>query len=213
MSLSNSALIAQSTALTLFLFWIYYHCITGHSLAKRLQLRRFRCKWTKKRYLRELGMVYPHLVRTCAKDELVDWPGNEWPKGSYSFPKRGEVTRVGPLLRAGFLKRIHFAGEHTCYAFTGYMEAALQSGIRAAEQIARRDEVLGRRCRQGSRRTRPKKQCTLAAKCCDAQSVLTVREERCCGSDGHRYECCLPRRTIRWLPCEPLPGRLAAFAN
>jgi monoamine oxidase len=113
-------------------------------------------KWSKKRYLRELGMVYPHLVRTCGKNELVDWPGNKWTKGSYSFPKPGEVTRAGPLLHAGFLKRIHFAGEHTCYAFTGYMEAALQSGIRVAEQIARRDGVLGRKRRQGSRRTRPK---------------------------------------------------------
>jgi Flavin containing amine oxidoreductase len=53
---------------------------------------------------------------------------------------------------AGFLKRIHFAGEHTCYAFTGYMEAALQSGIRVAEQIARRDGILGRKRRPRSRR-------------------------------------------------------------
>jgi monoamine oxidase len=116
-----------------------------------------RCrKWSKKRYLKELGMVYPHLVRTCGKGELVDWPENKWTKGSYSFPKPGEVTRAGPLLHAGFLKRIHFAGEHTCYAFTGYMEAALQSGIRVAEQIARRDGVLGRKRRQRSRRSRPK---------------------------------------------------------
>lgn len=102
-------------------------------------------KWKRKRYLKELGKVYPHLVKTCGKDELVDWPGNEWTKGSYSFPKPGEVTRAGPLLHGGFLKRIHFAGEHTCYAFTGYMEAALQSGIRVAEQIARRDGILRRK--------------------------------------------------------------------
>jgi hypothetical protein len=55
------------------------------------------------------------------------------------------------------LKRVHFAGEHTCYAFTGYMEAALQSGIRVAEQIARRDGVLGRKRRVVSRRNRSKK--------------------------------------------------------
>ena len=113
-------------------------------------------KWSKKRYLRELGMVYPHLVKSCGKGKLVDWPGNKWTKGSYSFPKPGEVTRAGPLLHAGFLKRVHFAGEHTCYAFTGYMEAALQSGIRVAEQIARRDGVLGRKRRSRSRRSRPK---------------------------------------------------------
>jgi monoamine oxidase len=86
----------------------------------------------------------------------VDWPGNKWTKGSYSFPKPGEVTRAGPLLHAGFLKRIHFAGEHTCYAFTGYMEAALQSGIRVAEQIARRDGILGKKRRTRSRTNRAK---------------------------------------------------------
>jgi monoamine oxidase len=110
-------------------------------------------KWSKKRYLKELGMVYPHLVKTCGKGELVDWPGNKWTKGSYSFPKPGELTRAGPLLHAGFLERIHFAGEHTCHAFTGYMEAALQSGIRVAEQIARRDGILGRKRRPRSRRS------------------------------------------------------------
>jgi monoamine oxidase len=106
--------------------------------------------WTKKRYLKELGFVYPRLGKGCGKSLMMDWPGNKWTKGSYSFPRPGEVTRVGPLLRSGYLGRVHFAGEHTCYAFTGYMEAALQSGIRVAEQIAGRDGILGR-----TRRKRP----------------------------------------------------------
>jgi monoamine oxidase len=101
--------------------------------------------WGKKRFLKELGVVYPRLGNGCGKGVMMDWPGNKWTKGSYSFPKPGEVTRVGPLLRCGYLGRIHFAGEHTCYAFTGYMEAALQSGIRVAEQIARRGGVLGKK--------------------------------------------------------------------
>ena len=32
--------------------------------------------------------------------------------------------------------RLHFAGEHTCYAFMGFMEGALNSGVRAAARIA-----------------------------------------------------------------------------
>ena len=110
----------------------------------------------KKRYLSELGRVYPRLAQNCGKGLLMDWPGNKWTKGSYSFPAPGEVTRVGPLLRSGFLNSVHFAGEHTCYAFTGYMEAALQSGIRVAEQIARHNGVLGRKRPVRSRRSRPK---------------------------------------------------------
>ena len=31
--------------------------------------------------------------------------------------------------------RIHLAGEHTCYAFVGYMEGALQSGARVAKRL------------------------------------------------------------------------------
>jgi monoamine oxidase len=102
------------------------------------------CNWTqrRKRYLRELAAVYPNILKSSENGEFIDWPKNRWSRGSYSFPKPGEVTRVGPHLRAGFKGRIHFAGEHTCYAFTGYMEGALRSGLRVAEQIARRDGVI-----------------------------------------------------------------------
>jgi monoamine oxidase len=112
--------------------------------------------WSKKRYLKELSVVYPELAKKCGKGLPMDWPGNEWTKGSYSFPKPGEVNRVGPVLRSGYLGRVHFAGEHTCYAFTGYMEGALQSGIRVAKQIAKRDGVLGQRRRTRSASLRAK---------------------------------------------------------
>jgi monoamine oxidase len=71
----------------------------------------------------------------------MDWPGDAWAKGSYSFPAPGQVTTIGPTLRAG-LGRLHFAGEHTCYAFTGYMEGALRSGVDVAQRIASRDGLL-----------------------------------------------------------------------
>jgi monoamine oxidase len=101
-------------------------------------------RWKNRRakYLAELAPVYPGLKRRSRNDLFMDWPKNKWTRGSYSFPKPGEVTRVGPLLRSGFKQRVHFAGEHTCYAFTGYMEAALQSGLRIAEHLARRDRVI-----------------------------------------------------------------------
>jgi monoamine oxidase len=103
--------------------------------------------WTpaKKMYLRKLSSVYPTLGINSRNGLLADWIGDVWTRGSYSFPKPGEVTRVGPTLRAGLHGRLHFAGEHTCYAFTGYMEGALQSGLRVATQIASRDRVVRRR--------------------------------------------------------------------
>jgi monoamine oxidase len=51
------------------------------------------------------------------------------------FLRLGEVTTCGPWLNAG-VGRLHFAGEHTCYAFVGYMEGALNSGLRAARRLA-----------------------------------------------------------------------------
>lgn len=101
-------------------------------------------RWQNRRrtYLRELLPVYPKLPVGSGKAVFMDWPSNKWTLGSYSFPKPGEVTRVGPLLRAGLSGKLHFVGEHTCYAFTGYMEGALQSGLRIAEKLARRDGVI-----------------------------------------------------------------------
>jgi monoamine oxidase len=45
---------------------------------------------------------------------------------------------VGPLLHSG-LGRLHFAGEHACYKFVGYMEGALSSGVSVARQVVRRE--------------------------------------------------------------------------
>jgi monoamine oxidase len=74
--------------------------------------------------------------------KFMDWIGDKWTKGSYSFPAPGEVTTTAPLLRRPFARRLHFSGEHTCNAFVGYMEGALQSGLRVAESLAKRDKVI-----------------------------------------------------------------------
>jgi integrase len=58
----------------------------------------------------------------------------------FPSPKMGGTQPYGQ--DSGFKGRIHFAGEHTCYAFSRYMEAALRSGLRIAEHLARRDRVI-----------------------------------------------------------------------
>ena len=45
------------------------------------------------------------------------------------------------MLAAG-VGTLHFAGEHTCYPFAGYMEGALRSGLRVAEQLCARDGLV-----------------------------------------------------------------------
>jgi monoamine oxidase len=89
------------------------------------------------RYLSQLAPVYAGLRAAYVKSRFMDWPGDAYVKASYSFPAPGQVTLMGPLMAEPIAGRLHLAGEHTCYAFVGYMEGALQSGARAAERIMR----------------------------------------------------------------------------
>jgi monoamine oxidase len=93
------------------------------------------------RYLTELSRVYPGIRASFVRARFMDWPSDPWVRASYSFPAPGQVTLIGPLLRAG-AGRLHFAGEHTCYAFVGYMEGGLHSGADVARRIAERDGVV-----------------------------------------------------------------------
>jgi monoamine oxidase len=86
-------------------------------------------------YLSVLSKVYPGLRGSFERGRFMDWPSDPWVKGSYSFPAPGEVTTLGPQLQQPLAGRVFLAGEHTCYAFVGYMEGALQSGARAARRI------------------------------------------------------------------------------
>lgn len=92
------------------------------------------------RYLAALSPVFRGLRSSFERARFMDWPSDPWVKGSYSFPAPGEVTTLGPQLQQPLAKRVFLAGEHTCYAFVGYMEGALQSGARAAKRIV---EVSG----------------------------------------------------------------------
>jgi monoamine oxidase len=92
-------------------------------------------------YLKELEKVYREIRPSFIKYRFMDWPGDPWVKASYSFPAPGQVTLQGPLLRQGLLK-LHFAGEYTSYAFPGYMEGALSSGVALAKRLARRDGIV-----------------------------------------------------------------------
>lgn len=85
-----------------------------------------------------MAPAFPGMLEHVTKDLFVDWPGMPRVKGSYSFPAVGEVTRIGRTLVDGVadgLAPLRFAGEHTSYAFMGYMEGALSSGIRVARQL------------------------------------------------------------------------------
>lgn len=99
-----------------------------------------RQRWAHQRelaYRGELEKLYPDYAKHFIGSRFMDWPGDQWTQAGYSFPAPGQVTTVGPILRSG-LGRIHFAGEHTCYKFVGYMEGALNSGVSVAKRLVLR---------------------------------------------------------------------------
>jgi monoamine oxidase len=86
--------------------------------------------------------LYPGYRGQVVKTGYMNWPAEQFAQCGYSFPAPGQVTSVGPLLAKPHMDgHLFIAGEHTCYKFVGYMEGALQSGVRAARAIALRDGV------------------------------------------------------------------------
>ena len=89
-----------------------------------------------RRYMATLSPVYRTLPTALIGARFMDWPGDAWAKGGYSFPAPGQIMRIGASLWDGMGGRMQFAGEHCAYAFTGYMEGALHSGVAAARRVA-----------------------------------------------------------------------------
>ncbi|WP_425617798.1 FAD-dependent oxidoreductase [Anatilimnocola sp. NA78] len=91
-------------------------------------------------YKAELTKLYPAYPENVTATRMMAWPKDPWTKAGYSFPAPGQVTAIGPTYYKG-LGRLHFAGEHTCYKFVGYMEGGLNSGASLARRLAKRDGV------------------------------------------------------------------------
>lgn len=92
--------------------------------------------------LRQLEIPYPGITDEIVAKKFMDWPKEKFTRGSYYFPRVNEVIRWGPFWKNGYGGWLHFAGEHTSYAFMGYMEGALSSGFRLAHRLAIRDKLL-----------------------------------------------------------------------
>jgi monoamine oxidase len=62
------------------------------------------------------------------------WTGYQWTKGSYSYWKVGQYTKFSGMekVRQG---NCHFCGEHTSQDFQGYLNGAVETGERAANEI------------------------------------------------------------------------------
>lgn len=91
-------------------------------------------------YAKSFDALLPGYSQNFLKGQVMDWIADPWTRAGYSFPAPGQVTTIGPILHRG-LGRMHFAGEHCCYQFVGYMEGALHSGASLAKRIVDRDNL------------------------------------------------------------------------
>lgn len=65
-----------------------------------------------------------------------DWAAEEYSRGCYgAFATPGTLTRFGPALRTP-VGPLHWAGTETATRWPGYIDGAVESGLRAAHEVA-----------------------------------------------------------------------------
>jgi monoamine oxidase len=77
--------------------------------------------------------AFPGRVPTASVAQPLRWPLKRYSGGAYVAWAPGQLSTWYAALRRG-VGRLHFAGEHTA-ELSGYMEGAVRSGLRVAEEI------------------------------------------------------------------------------
>lgn len=81
----------------------------------------------------DIARVFPGSGSPIATGVTKNWDDDPWARGGYCWFRPGDMQRFMPVL-ASPEGRVHFAGDHTS-ASPGWMEGALESGLRAAEEV------------------------------------------------------------------------------
>lgn len=84
--------------------------------------------------LAQLGQFFGSQALSPVQYLESDWQAEPWSRGAYEgFTAPGVLVSYGPSLRAP-LGRIHWAGTETAEQWAGYMDGAVRSGLRAADE-------------------------------------------------------------------------------
>jgi monoamine oxidase len=83
--------------------------------------------------LRRMGNLFNNLNNQYESGLSVVWHEEEWARGGFAYFEPGQMATLLPIAQRAE-GRIHFAGEHTS-AWHGWMQGALESGNRAAEEV------------------------------------------------------------------------------
>ena len=88
-----------------------------------------------RQFLRQIEPVLPGISERWNGKATVDfWPGYPWAKGSYSYWKVGQYTRFAGVEEEPE-GNCHFAGEHTSIDAQGFLNGAVATGERAADEV------------------------------------------------------------------------------
>lgn len=83
--------------------------------------------------LRRMGNLFGGLNNQYESGTSQIWHEDQWARGAFAYFAPGQMTTLLPAAQRPE-GRIHFAGEHTS-AWHGWMNGALESGNRAAEEV------------------------------------------------------------------------------
>jgi hypothetical protein len=88
------------------------------------------------RWVERLRALRPELAVEAGEVVLATWSDDPWSRGAYSTRGLGWEPKDAELL-ARPVGRLRFAREHTAGRWSGSIEGALRSGLRAADDILR----------------------------------------------------------------------------
>ena len=106
------------------------HCFSGSAAALAgLDVTRGASTWQQ-----ALTALRPDLEVAADGELLSTWDDDPW--ATFAYSGMGAASRPGDAQIIGApVGRVHFAGEHTAGDWSGLMEGALRSGLRAADEV------------------------------------------------------------------------------
>lgn len=85
--------------------------------------------------LKDLGLFYKDLPKPIT-EQMLNWSQQKWTQGSMIFYKPGQYMKYrGVAGESEYEGRFQFAGEHTSVRFSGTLQGAFESGLRASAEI------------------------------------------------------------------------------
>ena len=84
--------------------------------------------------LSQLNEIFPGVREDFEQGTSKSWDDDPWARGAFSYCNPGQMLSLLPDIGRPE-GRVHFAGDHTS-PWSGWMQGALESGLRAAREIA-----------------------------------------------------------------------------